>query len=84
VGAVVGILTLIATVATKGGSLVDPTVAVSTTALVTGSVITTVLGGLRYLIVGALITPFTVATYADLRARTEPFTSAQLAAEADA
>jgi hypothetical protein len=82
VGAVVGILTLIATVVTKGGSLVDPAAAVSTTALVTGSVITTVLSGLRYLIVGALITPFTVATYADLRARTEPFTSAQLAAEA--
>ncbi|GAB1692028.1 hypothetical protein [Krasilnikovia sp. M28-CT-15] len=66
--------------AVVGMLLGAPSSGTSTGALIAGSVISTVLSQLASLVAGMVVTPLIVATYADLRARTEPFSTAMLVA----
>lgn len=79
--AVVGVISLIATFATLGSAFPDPTAVASTGAVVADSVLGSLLSGVGSVISGVVLTPLMVATYADLRARREPFSTAQLVAQ---
>ncbi|MFI7598847.1 hypothetical protein [Actinoplanes sp. NPDC049681] len=61
-----------------GASFSDPFAVADTGAMVVSSVTGTVLSTVASLICGVVLTPLIVATYADLRARREPFTTADL------
>jgi hypothetical protein len=74
-------VTTAVTLVAYGSTFADPTAAVSTGAVVVDSVMGTVLSGVASLICGVVLTPLIVTTYADLRARREPFTTAHLPAE---
>ncbi|MET8153347.1 hypothetical protein ACIBSW_16480 [Actinoplanes sp. NPDC049668] len=65
-------------VGTAALSLTGVTAFTDTSSIVLGSVTGTVLGELGPLICGVVLIPLTVAAYADLRARREPFTTAWL------
>jgi len=73
-------LSTVITAIARGSSFLDPRAGTSTGAVVAGSITTTVSGGVGTLICGIILTPLIVATYADLRARREPFTTAYLQA----
>ncbi|MEU7907700.1 hypothetical protein [Actinoplanes sp. NPDC049118] len=75
-----GAASVVVTMLATGSAFVDPTTA-DTGAIVASSLLDTVFEGVATLIVGVVVTPLTVAAYADLRARLEPFTTAYLAAE---
>jgi len=75
-----GTLSTVVTAVVRGTAFPDPMVAASTSAVVADSVAGTVLTVLGSLITGVVLPPLIVATYADLRARREPFTTAYLAA----
>jgi hypothetical protein len=55
-----------------------PGVTQSTATIIASAIFSTVVTVLSYLFSGVVITPFIVATYTDLRARTEPFSTSQL------
>ena len=78
---VVGALSTIVTLVTLGSAFPDPAAAAATGAVVADSVLGSLLTGLASVISGVILTPLMVATYADLRARHEPFSTAQLVAE---
>ncbi|MET8153307.1 hypothetical protein ACIBSW_19355 [Actinoplanes sp. NPDC049668] len=71
-----GVVTLI----TLGSVFADPAAVVGTGALVTDAVLGSILNLTSSLIAGVVLTPLVVATYADLRARREPFSTAYLPA----
>nr|BFE73938.1 hypothetical protein GCM10020092_072390 [Actinoplanes digitatis] len=71
-----GLVTLLA----LGSVFADPAVFASTGAVVTDAVLGSILEMTASLISGVVLTPLIVATYADLRARWEPFTTAYLPA----
>jgi len=76
------VLSALASAVTQGSAFPDPqAAAASTAAIAVGSVIGTVLTSVASVISGVLLTPLIVATYADLRARREPFVTAYLATE---
>jgi len=75
-----GTLSTVVTAVVRGTAFPDPMAVASTGAVVADSVAATVLSVLGSLISGVVLTPLIVATYADLRARREPFTTAYLAA----
>jgi hypothetical protein len=72
------VLSVVVPVITQGSAFPDPAAAVSTAAIVANSVTGTLLSGVATIISGVLLTPLIVATYADLRARREPFITAYL------
>jgi hypothetical protein len=74
------VLSAVASVLAQGSPLPDAPSAAGTAAIVVGSVAGTVLTSAASMIGGIVLTPLIVATYADLRARREPFTTAYLAA----
>jgi hypothetical protein len=75
-------LSAVASAVTQGSAFSDPqAAAASTAAIAVGSVVGTVLSSAASVISGVLLTPLIVATYADLRARREPFVTAYLATE---
>ncbi|GLW35514.1 hypothetical protein Areg01_84490 [Actinoplanes regularis] len=63
-----------------GSTFLDTSAVTSTGAVIANSLVGTVLNAVASLICGIVLTPLTVATYADLRARLEPFTTAHLPA----
>jgi hypothetical protein len=77
-GVVVATMSSIGTAAVGGGTLLAPSLDASTASLIASSIISAVFNLASYLFSGVVITPLIVATYADLRARREPFTTSQL------
>jgi hypothetical protein len=78
-GAIVfGALSTPITLATTGASAFTASADPSVAAVVLGGLLTSVLDGVYYVLSGVVLTPLIVATYADLRARHEPFSTAYL------
>ena len=62
----------------QGSSFLATSSTASDAAVITSSLVETVLTSAASLLTGVVVTPLIVATYADLRARREPFTTAYL------
>jgi hypothetical protein len=68
----------VVTLLVRGSAFPNPSVAASTATIVVDSVTGTVLSAVATLICGVVLSPLIAATYADLRARREPFTTEYL------
>jgi hypothetical protein len=73
-----GAMSTIGTAAVGAGSPLTPALDASSASLTAGAIIGGVFDLAAYLVSGVIVAPLVVATYADLRARHEPFTTSHL------